>query len=354
MSKLRVTQVGLGRWGFDWARFVFPGHPDAEIAAVVDREEAPLQRAQTELGVPRGQCFRSLGDALAAVECDAVVSVLPIALHAPAAEEALAAGKHVLTEKPFTETIRQAGELVSLAEANGRVLMVSQNYRYFPATQLAADFVRSAWLGALQQIKVDFRRNALVEGYSYWGMQNPLVVDMAVHHFDLMRMVVGEDPTEVNCRTWNPPSSPFDSDPCGAMVIQFPSGVVVSYRGSWLDQGPQTAWAGEWQMDFEQGTVVWTARADPPNRLRRDRLVMRRPNNEPEVQDLPPMPLHDRRGVLTAFAQAIRTGRDPQFFPSGRANIGTLAIIAAALRSAQTGGAPVRLDTIRAAEDTHG
>jgi len=61
---------------------------------------------------------------------------------------------------------------------------------------------------------------------------------------------------------------------------------------------------------------------------------------------LPAYPLHDRAGVLGALAETIRTGIEPQFFPSGRSNLGTLATIEAALKSAAASGAPVRLDSI--------
>jgi predicted dehydrogenase len=223
--------------------------------------------------------------------------------------------------------------------------MVSQNYRYYPAPQAAAHFVREGHFGHLTSVKIDFRRHAPMEGYSYWDLPNPLLVDMAVHHYDLMRMVIGQDPAELSCRTWNPPGSPFKMAPCGAIVLSYPSDVVVSYRGSWLDQGPQTAWAGEWQMDFEQGSVLWTSRGDRPNPTRRDRMRIRRLNAEMEEVDLAPLPMHDRAGALAAFAAAVRTGSEPAFFPSGRANLATLAIVEATLKSSVAGGASVRLDS---------
>jgi predicted dehydrogenase len=75
-------------------------------------------------------------------------------------------------------------------------------------------------------------------------------------------------------------------------------------------------------------------------------VQIRRPNAELEDVQLPPYPLHDRAGVLAALAERLRTGVEPPFFPSGRANLGTLAMIEAALRSAANGGASVRLETI--------
>ncbi len=173
-----------------------------------------------------------------------------------------------------------------------------------------------------------------------------MLADMAVHHYDLMRMIIGADPVEVSARAWNPPGSPYREPAAAAMVLTFPEGTVISYRGSWLDPMPQTAWAGEWQLDFERGAVVWTSRGDQPWPTKKDRVQIKRQNTDIEEVELPPAPLFDRAGVLAAAAQTIRTGHEPHFFPSGRANIGTLATIEAALASAAQGGAAVRLDSL--------
>ena len=71
-----------------------------------------------------------------------------------------------------------------------------------------------------------------------------------------------------------------------------------------------------------------------------------RQHDEPEDVALEPYPLHDRAGVLHAFAEALSTGKEPPFFPSGAANLGTLATIEAALKSAANRGAAVRLAEI--------
>jgi predicted dehydrogenase len=127
--------------------------------------------------------------------------------------------------------------------------MVSQNYRHYPASIAAANLVASGALGRPLEVAVDFRRNALVEGYRYWDIPDPLLADMSIHHFDLMRFALGLEPVEVSCRTWNhADGSPFRADPCGAATILFDGGVVVSYRGSWLSRAPVTTGAatGRW------------------------------------------------------------------------------------------------------------
>jgi predicted dehydrogenase len=281
--------------------------------------------------------------ALEAVASDAVLVCLPVPLHAPVAAEALEADKHVVVEKPFTATLQQGIDLVRLAQARKRVLMASQNYRYFPAPILAARIKREKRFGELGQVKVDFRRNTLMQPHAYPGLENPLLVDMAVHHQDLARMILGEDAVELTCRSWNPAGSTLSGDGSAAMVLTFPSGATLSYRGSWVDQAPQTSWAGEWQMDFEKGSVLFTSRSGGPDWLASERLATRALGRKLVKQRLPEVKLHGRRGVIGAIATAIRSGEEPPDFPSGRSNLGTLAAIEASLRSAAAGGAPVRI-----------
>lgn len=346
MDKIRIVHVGLGAWGGNWATHVLPGHPDIEVAGYVDMVGEKRETFAARLGEPIGKFFARLEDAIEATDPQAVTIAVPIALHEPLARQALDAGRHVVVEKPFASSMAEARGLVSLAQERGLVLAVSQNYRFYPAARMVADLARRGYFGRLIGGKVDFRRNAFAERSGNLNVPNPMLADMAVHHYDLMRMIVGADPVDVSARSWNPPGSPYREDPSAAMVLSFPGGATISYRGSWVDSGPQTAWAGEWQLDFERAALLWTARGDQPWQTRRDRVQIRRPNAEIEDVVLPAYPLHDRAGVLGALAETLRTGIEPAYFPSGRANLGTLATIEAALASAGAGGAPVRIEDI--------
>jgi predicted dehydrogenase len=348
MTKLKLIHVGLGRWGSDWVQHVYPGSSDVEPVAYVDKDPEAVRRAQSKLRAAPGKFFSSLSDALAATDAEGVVVTLPLHLHAPVAREALLAGKHVVVEKPFTQTLEEGHSLVRIAEESSRILMVSQNYRFFAAPRAACQFVRDDWFGQLHTVQVDFRLNAVAEGYGlrHQSLPNPLLADMAVHHFDLMRMIIGEEPVELSCRAWIPRDNPYQSPPCAIVVLTFPSGVVVNYRGSWVDQAPKTPWAGNWQMDFQQGSLFWTSRGDRPMVNQHDRMSIRRLNSEPEDAHLEPMPKYDRLGVLSAFAEAIRSGTAPAFFPSGRDNLSTLSIVEAAIKSSLQGGGSVQIETV--------
>ena len=346
MDKLKIVHIGLGAWGGNWATHVLPRHPDIEVVGYVDMVAEKRELMAQRLGEPAAKFFARFEDAIAATDAEAVTIAVPIALHEALARQALEAGKHVVVEKPFTATMAEAKGLVALAASKGLVLAVSQNYRFYPAAQMVADLARRGYFGKVIGGKIDFRRNAFAERSGNVNVPNPMLADMAVHHYDLMRMITGTDPIELTARSWNPPGSPYRDDASAALIATFPGGATFSYRGSWVDAGPQTAWAGEWQLDLERASILWTARGDQPWQTKRDRVQIRRPNAELEEVELPAFPLHDRAGVLGALAQRVRTGEEPAFFPSGRANLGTLAMIHAALQSAANGGASVKLESL--------
>src|SRR5690606_36375933 len=184
----------------------------------------------------------------------------------PVVREALELGLNVIVEKPFAATMQQAKELVAIAAANERLLMVSQNYRFHAAPILAAELVGAQKYGPVDMVSIDFRRHSQSQGHGYKEMPDPLLAGMSIHHFDLMRFVLGDNPKRVSARTWQPHESPFSHHPIGVATIEFEKGTLVSYRGSWVSAGPTTPWAGEWAMDCAQGQIWWTSRDHIGNR----------------------------------------------------------------------------------------
>ncbi len=92
-----------------------------------------------------------------------------------------------------------------------------------------------------------------------------LLVDMSIHHFDLMRMLLGKEPTRIMAQTWNPSWSNFVDAPTGSALISFAGGAVVTYSGSWVSTAPQTNWAGEWHIECEHGEIIATSRGEKPD-----------------------------------------------------------------------------------------
>ncbi len=304
----------------------------------VDSAPAALAMAQEKAGAAPEQCFASLAEALADVECDIVLATLRTEAHYATVKQALEAGCHVVVEKPFASTIAQAKELVALAAEKDRVLMVSQNYRYYPAPILAAELIAQQALGPLSTVGIDFRYHAPTDGHAYPEMPDPLLADMAIHHFDLMRLVLGDEPKRVSAVTWNPAGSPFTHDCAGIVTVAFSKGTVVSYRGSWMSGSPRTPWAGEWTMDCAHGEIRWSSRDDRAAPGKSDVLTMRQYGQRPVTPKLPRLPYLDRAGSLAAAIEAIETGNLMPQFPTGADNVNSLALVAASVLSASRQG----------------
>jgi predicted dehydrogenase len=341
---LRLIQVGMGGWGRDWAKRVLRHDDGVALLACVDPDAASLALARKQLGRSVQGYFESLAAALTATDAEAVLITASLPGHVPLAVEALRAGKHVLLEKPFAPSVAEARQVVELAAEQDRVLMISQNYRFFPAVQTVRDLVRSGILGEMGSVSVDFRRYANAaarEGHRHYTLRQPLLADMAIHHFDLMRAVLGQEPVEIACRAWNPPWSNFDEPAAASAVIEFDGGTVVSYRGSWVSPGPQTAWAGEWRMECAGGEIAWTSRDNRGAGV--DRVTVRPLGERARRLELP-APVHiDRAGSLRAFTNAVTTGEQPE--SSGRDNLGSISLMNAAIKAAST-GVPVRIGQV--------
>lgn len=337
---MRILQAGLGGWGRNWATEVVPRIPKLEAVGYVDSSPAALKAVVDQDIAPAEDCYEALGPALAATSPDAVLVTANLVGHVPLVREALEAGRHVLVEKPFAPSVAAGRELVALAEARDLRLMVSQNYRFHPTVTAVRDLVRSGELGRVHAVDIDFRRWSPLRAGGrrspHHDLDEPLLVDMTVHHFDLLRAVLDSDASEIFYRGWNPPWSWFAGPAEGAAVIGFDGGPVVSYRGTWLSPGPITPWSGEWRMEFERGDVTWTSRADRADGLAGEHILVRRTVGGPaEAVPLAPLPLADRAGCLGEFVAAVEAGREPE--SSGRVNLGTLALLEAAAESAASG-----------------
>jgi len=335
---LNIIQVGMGGWGLYWGAALRRAD-EVTLAGCVDMSPVALALAQARLDVPPERCFATLAEALDAVECDAVLITAALAAHVPIALAALAAGKHVLVEKPFAPTLAEARQAIAAADARGRILMVSQNYRFFPAVRAVAALVRAGTLGPVGAVNIDFRQyanGAALEGNRHYLYQQPLLLDMAIHHFDLMRLVLGQEPRQVNCQAYNPPWSKFVEPPAATATISFDGGAVVSYRGSWISPAPRTAWAGVWRMECSGGEISWTSRDG--RGVRGDRVTVRPLGKAARRVELPSLSHIDVAGSLANFVQAIRTGHAAE--NAGRDNLGSLALTLAAIESA-TAGVPI-------------
>lgn len=345
MARLRIVQVGAGAWGGSWVPVVQQS-ADWELAALVDLDRETLTRVGEQAGVPAERRFGSLEDALAGGEADAALIAVPPVAHASVASEALAAGLHCLVEKPLTPTLSEGRALVDAAQAADRTLMVSQNFRFTPGARTVRDLVAAGSIGRVEAAYVRFFRAPLFKGYRL-EMEEPLLVDMSVHHFDLVRGLLSLEPVTVHATTFNPSWSPFAGNASATAELEADDGAVVSYSGSWVARGPETPWEGEWAVHGERGWIGWAqgrVLLAPPG-VHLEPTLRRRLRRRPLPRTVPLATLaaEQRGGSLAELAAAVREGREPE--ASGRDNLRTLALVLAAVEAART-GRTVRVDGV--------
>jgi predicted dehydrogenase len=319
---LRLVQVGAGLMGRAWLSAITRS-ADAELVGLVDLNPVAAETALAEqdVAVPIGADAVELARRTGA---EAIVDVTVPNAHLAVNLAALDAGLAVLCEKPVTPTVRDALILAAAAEVTGKLLMVSQSRRYYAA--LAALRERASELGTIGVVNTEFMKAPHFGGFRE-EMDQPLLVDMAIHAFDVARYLLDGPPVGVSCRSFNPSWSWFRGDAAASALFEFDNGARYQYFGSWVAPGLETSWNGTWRVGGENGTATWDGEEE---------LVVQVDPGAPERVVVPPGPAESIDGSLADFVRAIRSGGSPS---SGEIhdNILTLAMVEAAVQSAATG-----------------
>ena len=209
MSKLRVGIVGSGFGGAVHAP-AFALHPRFEPVAIAS--PASAERVAKERKIPHA--FRSVEDMLAGAELDVVAVASPPFDHHRSVLAALAAGKHVLCEKPFALDVAQAEEMVAALARAGTVGALAFEFRYVPAVLALKELIDNEHMGALREIEVarlssDLLERATDRPRGWWfererggGVANSVMP----HFFDLATHLAGRPPRATHglLRTANP------------------------------------------------------------------------------------------------------------------------------------------------------
>ena len=124
---ITVAQLGCGYWGPNLLRN-FSAQSDCWVKWLADL--SPQRRDYVEANYPKTKTTPNWEDVMADPEVDAIVVATPASTHYKLAKIALEAGKHVLVEKPLAMCTAEADELVALAQATGRTLMVGHTFLY--------------------------------------------------------------------------------------------------------------------------------------------------------------------------------------------------------------------------------
>jgi predicted dehydrogenase len=211
----------------------------AEVVAVASRDGERAQAYAQQHGVPRA--VTGYDALLADAEIDAVYIALPNGMHHEWTMRALAAGKHVLCEKPYTRRAGEAVEAFERADAAGLVLSEGFMWRHNPQTRLFRDAL--AEIGPLESMHATFGfRLSDPENHRLDRRDGGSLMDVGCYCVNGARLVAGAEPERVIARA---EPGPGDADLRMAGMLTFPGGFTATFASSFTaaQQGMQVVGA---------------------------------------------------------------------------------------------------------------
>ena len=328
-----VALIGCGMMAATWAEYVSQ-RSDARVAALVDSNAANAEAFEQRFNFG-ARVFSDYREALDGTHVDVVLNTTPPRFHFDITMDALARGAHVLGEKPMAETLDQCEKLIEAVSRTGRTFAVMQNRRYLPGIRSAARMVRSGVIGKTGMVCADYFMGRSGMGRHYTTMENPLLVDMAIHTFDEARLLTGVNARTVQAYEFSHPGSDFGGKESAICLFEMEDGSVFSYRGCWCAPGANTPSQASWRVTGESGTLIWDGENMPYAELRgpvRETFITVERRVEGES-------VYTGRetyfGCLDAMFEALAAGKPPE--TAAGDNINSMRMVLAAVESARTG-----------------
>lgn len=334
---IKIGLIGYGYWGPNLARN-FSLNPDFKLTAVCDFSADRLERARRMH--PQARLFSSLDDFFKA-DLDAVAIATPVATHHELARRSLESGRHVWLEKPMTETVAQAEELIGLAQRKQRVLLVDHTFVFTGAVRKIKALIDKGELGDL--VYYDSTRVNL----GLFQQDVNVLWDLAPHDISIMDFLMPFKKVAVSatgCHYYG-----NDLVPKSLLTVYMEGNVVGHINVSWVSPVKirQTLIGGTARMIlyddtqpsekikvYDKGVDLNVADKDAVYRLK----VQYRVGDmyAPKLED------HEALALETShFADCIMNGCEP--LTGGLAGMEVVKVLVASEQSLKHRGAPVEL-----------
>jgi len=219
---VRVAIIGYGYWGPNLVRN-FASLPDAQVLKVVDMRSERLELVRRSYpSVETSTDIDSLWDDQ---RIDAVVIATPVFSHYMLAQKALVAGKHVLLEKPMTDTVAHALELIELAKSKNRLLMVDHTFLYTPAVQKMKELIDSGSIGKVKYFDSTRINLGLIQ------QDVNVLWDLAPHDISILDYLIADRPVSVNATGVSHIHNGIEN--IAYLTVNFASDVIAHFSCSW-------------------------------------------------------------------------------------------------------------------------
>jgi UDP-2-acetamido-3-amino-2,3-dideoxy-glucuronate N-acetyltransferase len=220
-SSVKIAVVGVGYWGKNLVRNFYEL---GALAALCDADQSA--EASCRLQYENVKFCREFSEVLADPSITGVALATPAVTHYEMARAALEAGKDVLVEKPLAIDVKHGEDLVRLAEAKGRILMVGHILQYHPAILKLQQLIREGALGKINYLYSNRLNIGKIR------TEENILWSFAPHDISVMLSLLDEMPTRVSCQG----SAYLNRDVCDVTLshFDFPSGVQAHIFVSWL------------------------------------------------------------------------------------------------------------------------
>ncbi|MGQ9471482.1 MAG: Gfo/Idh/MocA family protein [Candidatus Aminicenantales bacterium] len=218
MDKVRVGIIGVGYLGTQHAR-ILSYLENAELKGVADIDFKKALQIGNRHGVPYYERYEEMLD-----EIDAAIVATPTSEHFSVSMNLLQEGKHVLVEKPITETVEQGEKLVETAKAKGLILQVGHLERFNPAVEAVESLISEPRFIEVQRLG----------SFSARSLDIDVVLDLMIHDLDIILAMIRDEVRAVRSSGIHVLSEKID---IANARIEFQSGCVATLTASRVHQG---------------------------------------------------------------------------------------------------------------------
>ena len=187
---MNIGVIGCGYWGPNLIRN-FNAMEDVTVAAVADKKEERLSFIAKQFPAIK-KLTTNEDELLTADDIDAIVVCTPVSSHFPIGKKALENGKHLLMEKPFTATVREAEILIELAEKKKLIVMVDHTFIYTGAVQTIKEYIKSGKLGELYYF------DSVRVNLGLFQHDVNVIWDLAPHDVSIMEYLLDKNPKAIS------------------------------------------------------------------------------------------------------------------------------------------------------------
>lgn len=259
----RVIQVGTGGMGSFWCRGILPQFIESgqiEVVAAVDIVPDMLVHAREGLSLPPERCYTDARTAFTNHPADACTIVVPPAAHEHIVDLALSHGMDILSEKPIADTMAASVRIASKIAAANRKMGVTMSHRFDQDKSTLRSLLQSGDYGSLDYLMCRFTCNN--RKFGSWGrfrheMTDPLLIEGAIHHLDILADLAGAACSTVYAQTWNPSWGEFAGDSQALVSLGFENGVRAVYEGAKSNAHGLNGWGQEYfRAECREATIV--------------------------------------------------------------------------------------------------